>query len=156
MNDTNMHPTGLHSAVVIDHGITKSTNGTCQVAVKFETEYGLISGWFPMTDKAAEYTIEKLNNMGFNGRSLEGLQDGKCICGNKCVITVAHEEYNGKTSAKVKYVNPEGYEGMEIKRDAEAQQNIKRFDALLHKSQGGMNRPNPTAAATPAVDDMPF
>jgi hypothetical protein len=141
----NLHPEGYFDAEIVDHGITKSQSGTEQVAVKFQTDHGYITGWFPLTDKAIEYTVEKLQNMGFRGRSFSMLNDGRCLAGHRCNITVAHEEYRGNTNARVKRVNPEGYEGAEIKRDEAAARSASRFDALLRK----MN-PDDGAARAPA------
>ena len=143
----NLHPEGTHAAEVVDHGITKSQSGTEQVAIKFQTAHGYVTGWFPLTDRAVDYTIEKLVAIGFTGRSFSALNDGRCMVGKKCSITISHEVYEGKTRVKIKYVNPEGYEGMEIKRDEAAARSVSRFDALLRKI-------NPVdAAATNRVDD---
>ena len=154
-----MHPTGVYNAIIRDHGITQSNGGTIQVCVKFETECGMITGWFAMTDRAAEYTVQKINNMGFRGESLSELNDGACLVGNKCQITVDHEEYQGEQQAKVGWVNEEGYTGKEIERSADAAQDArKRFDALLHKTQkkNGNKAKTTTAADSPADDEPPF
>lgn len=151
-----LHPEGQFTATVLDHGLTTSNRGNTQLAVKFETEHGEITGWFAMTDKAIEYTMEKIIAMGYRQESLVGLNDGRCLVGNKCVITVAHQNYEDKTSAKVSFVNPEGYAGKEIKRDSDATDNVKRFDALLRKKLRSAPVQQDNTEACPETDDVPF
>ena len=147
------HPVGQFEAEVVDHGIVKAGTGTSQLAVKFETAEGTITGWFPMTEKAIKYTIEKAVNMGFTGSSLAELNDGTCLVGNRCVITVAEEEYKGEMKLRVRFVNPVGWKGFEIERDDAAAANVRQFDALLHK----MAPAKATAGAEELPgDDIPF
>ena len=49
-----MHPAGRYEAEILDHGLSTAKTGTPQVAVKFQTDEGTITGWFAMSDKAAE------------------------------------------------------------------------------------------------------
>ena len=159
---SNLHPEGYFDAEILDHGITVSQTGTEQVAVKFQTEKGIITGWFPLTDRAIEYTVEKLQNMGFCSSTFSKLNDGKCLVGNRCNIKVSHEEYRGEVNAKIKYVNPEGYEGAEIKRDEAAAKSASRFDALLRKANASAPEPTPKRQAPPPAteesfdDEIPF
>ena len=140
-----MHPAGRFDAEIIEHGITFATTGTEQVVVKFQTSEGTITGWFAMTEKAAEYTIEKLRNMGFAGSDLAEVNDGECLIGHRCNIVVVHETYKGEERAKVQFVNPEGSgDGGAIERSDGAAANVRKFNVLLKK------RP-PIAAAGEAV-----
>jgi hypothetical protein len=148
----NLHPKGYHDAKIIDHGISTTKNEKLQVVVKFETEHGQITGFLYMSDRAAEYTIEKIKNMGFNGNSLDELNDGRCLVGNPCVIKVDHEDYQEKISAKVNGVYPPGYVGKEVERDADAAKSIKRFDAMLKKAAGAAPY-RATSAAKGGGDD---
>lgn len=134
---SDLHPIGEHEAEVLDHGLVTSKTGTSGVAVKFQTEFDVITGWFYLTDKTVEYTIEKLRAMGWEGDDFRELnQQPAVLAGHKCVITVSHESYEGKTRAKVNFVNPEGYEGGEIQRDENAAKNAMRFNALLKSGKG--------------------
>ena len=128
-----LHPEGMHLATVLDHGITKSGSGTPQVAIKFETEYGIITGWFALTHRAAEYTAEKVAACGFVGDSFADLNTDGLLVGNRCKITVRHETYEGETRAKIQFINSEDYAGYEIERDMEAAQAARAFDALIKK-----------------------
>jgi len=161
MSENNIHPAGQFAATVADHGITKTSNGKEQVAVKFETEHGFITGFFALSEKAIEYTLEKLQACGFDGSSLLELQsDPPRLAGNKCSIKVVHEEYDGKTNAKVQFVNPDGYVGFELKKDTDAAANAaKKYDALLRARIGSKSAQTKLAqgADFPANDgDVPF
>ena len=129
------HPIGTYTAEIAEHGLCKSKNaGTPQVAVRFVTMHGPIMAWFPLTDRAVEYTMEKLLAMGFTGNTFSSL-NSDCLVGNKCVIVIDEDEYNGQKRPRVKFVNPEGDMGggAEIKKDQQAAQAASRFDALLRK-----------------------
>ena len=149
-----MHPAGTFEAAIRDHGIALAQTGTEQVVVKFETEAGFITGFFALTDKAITYTMDKLVAMGYRGQSMLDVNDGKCMLGNRCSITVVHEKYQGETRAKVSFVNPVGWEGAEIRRDEQAARNAQRFDALLRKKVAEAGDSDGEEA--PAEDDIPF
>ena len=159
-----MHPTGTFEAEIVEHAITESSKGTPQIAVKFETKEGDITGWFALTDKAAEYTIKKLRAMGFQGDDLKQINDGQCIVGNQCNIVVAHEEYNGTTNARVKFVNPLGVTGgADITASDGAAANARRFNALLRQekpipAKTKVDGMQPDAGPADPVDDkdIPF
>lgn len=130
-----MHPTGTFDAEVIEHAITESSKGTPQVAVKFETSEGEITGWFALTDKAAEYTIQKLRVMGFQGDDLSQINDGRCMVGNQCTLVIEHDEYNDKINARIKFVNPLGVTGgADLTPSDGAAANARRFNALLTRA----------------------
>lgn len=149
-----LHPAGSYTASVMEHGISRSKSNTVQVAIKFKTEHGTITGWFPLSDKAAKHTIEKLKNIGFTGDSVAQVNDGVCLIGKECVITVGHDEYQGKRHAKVSYVNPPGYEGQEIRRDDDAAREASAYDVLLRS--GTPSAPRGQLCKTPASDEVPF
>jgi len=130
-----MHPSGTFEAEVIEHAITESSKGTPQVAVKFETSEGEITGWFALTDKAAEYTVEKLRAMGFQGDDLSQINDGQCMVGNQCNLVIEHDEYKDKVNARIKFVNPLGVSGgTDLAASDSAAANARRFNALLTRA----------------------
>ena len=157
MPNENLHPAGSHPAVVVDHGIGLSGKNPA-VTVKFETAFGYITGWFHLTNKAAEYTAKKLAAMGFIGSSFEELNmEPPKLRGNKCTITVSHEDYTNadgekRTTAKVGWVNEDGFEGFEVKKDADAAATSRQFDAILHK----LNKDKPKPATPADGEEVPF
>lgn len=132
-----LFPKGNYLATVLEHGFGKTPSGSEQFVVKFDTEAGVITGYFSLAEtvndkgkSAADYTMGKIRAMGFNGDDLGELAEGDLLAGNKCDITVEHDTYQGKTKAKVGFVNPVG--GGAIKKDPSV--NVKRFNALLRKA----------------------
>ena len=158
---SDIHPTGEFTAEVVDHGIATSKAGKPMLVAKFKTIHGYLTGWFSMSEKAIEYTVKKAVAMGFTGKSLSDLNDGKCLIGKECTITVKHEDFDGKTSAKVDRIDPlGGGGGAEIKRDLAAAKSAAMFDGLLHKEQSAAGvKPVAKPSATdhvPTGDEIPF
>jgi hypothetical protein len=143
-----MIPAGWHTAKIVDHGISPGKKGS-QVVVQFDCEAGIILGYFSLTDKSAEYTVNKIRAMGFQGDDLQQLNDGECIKGNLCEIQINHETFEGVERAKVGFVNPYGQQGG-VRHDDEAAANVVRFNALLKKE------PKVDISDMPAADDLPF
>ena len=79
-------------------------NSTECVKVLFRTDDGdevMLDGW--LTPKAAEHTFRKLRICGWRGDDVSAIEfDPEA----RVRIVVDHEEYNGKTYAKVTFVNP--------------------------------------------------
>lgn len=130
-----MHPEGNFTAEIADHGFSEAQTGTMQFWAVFETEAGKITGYFPLTEAAAEGSLKKIVAMGYDGTNLGAdLSDGTLLRGRKCVIAVKHEEYKGVVRDKVAWVNPEGWvPGPRHSEDAAA--NVSRFNGLLQKIQ---------------------
>ena len=129
-----LHPAGLFAAVVIGHGIENSSRGTPTVVIRFKTDHAHITGWFALTDRAAEYTAQKVYAINPRLQSIADLADGQCCVGNPCVIEVKHQVYNGTMQDRVGFVHPEGYKP-DIKSDVNAAASAKQFDALLRRLQ---------------------
>ncbi len=105
---------GRHDAkaIAMDLGITESNKE--YVNIRFELtgdEKGGINwrGW--LTDKALEYTVKSLRILGWRGNDLSS-DDG--IIGTEVSLVIEHEEYKGKVSAKVKYINEAGGGGKKL------------------------------------------
>lgn len=147
---SDLHPTGVFNDVeIVDHGFRKSAKkGTPSFWVKFKTEHGFVFNDFYLTDKAAERSIDKIVEMGFAGETLgdPALADGSALAGNLVQVTVEHDTYEGKTSARVAFVNRNHSTGGAT-RDEETAANAKQFDAIFRKAK---------AAAPIADDDVPF
>jgi len=156
-----IHPTGTFDAVVEEHGIGESKHsGTPQVIVKFSTVtpsgHDSIWGYFPLTERAAQYTVDKLRAMGFTGNNIEEINDGQCMRGNGCSITVTHEKYNGKLYPRVQFVNAAGErQAREIKRSKAAAAKARMFNALLHKTPSKAMPPVNDAKAPPRPAKAP-
>ena len=135
-----MHPEGVHPSEIIEHCIGASRGkGTPQIVVRFKTEHGSIVGYFALTPKAESYTMDKVLAMGFKGNEIEQINDGECLRGNHCDIFVKHEEYQGKTSACVAYVDPPGMGGRgtgeKLAGDDKAAKEASQYNAALHQAR---------------------
>ena len=87
--------------------ITKSSRGTPQAAVVFDLlDYPgqTITMFAALSDAALAYTVEKLRTCGWRGCDLADLSGLDA----EVILVVEAEEYNGKWTSKVKYVNAVG------------------------------------------------
>lgn len=129
-----LHPEGNFPAEVTDHGFSQARTGTVQLWITFETEAGRITAYLPLTDAAADGSLRKLAATGYTGTNLSELADGSVLRGKCCVITVRHSEYQGRISAKVEWINPDGWTPGPM-RDDTAAANASKFNGLLAKIQ---------------------
>jgi hypothetical protein len=136
-----LHPAGVVRARIEDHGYSTAKSGNDQFVVRFQTKHGSIASYFSLSDKAADWTVEKIRAMGYEGDDMGALADGTALRGRFCMIEVRHEEYGGRMRAKVAFVNPDGWEPG-IQRSEDAAVNAKRFNALLKRKP----KPEPRAA----------
>ncbi len=141
MPETYDHPDGNFPATVMDHGFANAKTGTPQLWIVFETEAGTITAFLPLTDAAAEGSLRKLAATGYTGSDLAELSDGSKLRGNRCVISVKHEEYQGVRRAKVAWINPEGWTPGP-QRDESVAGNVARFNGLLAKIQADKGADN--------------
>ena len=107
---------GKHKAVAIASDIQfgKTKSGIYQVAVPFAIEEGDDAGsvitYFGFFSEAArDRTIESLRRCGWTGDDVTNLGP----MNRPVELVVEHDEYNGKVSAKVKWVNSLG--GVKLK-----------------------------------------
>lgn len=102
---------GYYDAVPVDYKYVEiGKNASPAIEVYFEVEGQKVRWTGFLTEKTKKRTIESLIYMGFKGKDLSGFAygtDSKMLDGLSPVsITVAHEDHNGKTYAKVRWINP--------------------------------------------------
>lgn len=106
-----MMAAGRYRARAVQAALGETSTGKEQIAVEFETldEEGAPGEhitWFGFfTEKSLEHTVRALRVCGWRGDDINNL-DG--ISDNEVSLVVEHEEYEGKVSAKVKWVNAPG------------------------------------------------
>lgn len=116
---------GKHRVRVTATALAETKTGVGQIVVGFEDSDGnTISAYLFTSDKAWEYTAEKLKTLGWdpreNGYMFEELNaDPSPIAGNEVDIVTEEEEYEGKRRMKVKWINAPGL-GVERMQPAEA------------------------------------
>lgn len=170
---------GDYRAKPVDWGLSKTNTGKNQVYVDFALENGKYKKWYSMLDKSnpkgLDITLKALLAMGFYGTDVSILAEGRqgaALDKNKEVkLVLENEEYNGKTSLKVRWVNPiydvknkldragavQAFEGLDFGGDLLRLQeetgieNAKR-PSEEHNSQGT----GQTTDANFTADDIPF
>jgi len=157
---------GTHRAKVLAHVLGKSGTGTPHIAVLFENEGGERITWYGyLSDKALERTVASLCVLGWDPAADDGLvsrlHDTDALVGNEAEIVVEHEVYEGKSNAKVKWVNAIGG-GLKGVEAGEA----TALAASLRQKILSAPRPKPNAKPGPAKvpagagadvdDDLPF
>lgn len=135
----------------------ESKNGKQQVAINFEIITGEHAGrhitWFGyFVPAAATRTIEALRYCGFRGDDLSTAPTQKL--NQRVQIVVEHDEYQGRKSAKVKWVNRGGNGGVKLAKpyDAKAMrdlaQQLKATVSIIPEEAG----PAKQAPAGPVAD----
>jgi hypothetical protein len=123
---------------------TSSKQGSPQVSVRFATAEGSIDWIGSLKEgKATEITTQALAAMGYDGEN-----DGS-VNGNKVEIKTQEEEYNGKHTVRVQFVNPLGgrYVEMTAADKAAAKARLKIAMAAA--------RAKSPAASAPAASGAP-
>jgi hypothetical protein len=97
----------------------ESKTGKPQVVVNFEILEGPDAGrriaWFGyFTEKTVQRTVESLRYCGFKGDDLAGAVTQ--VLDQEVQIVVAHEEYDGKVTARVNWVNRAGGDGFRMEK----------------------------------------
>lgn len=156
-----------YDAVVVESDFGETQQGAPQLAIRFKVEgIGSISAYLSFSEKAWPYTEEKLQALDWDPRKNDYRMDllGKdvliddgaggqkqVLAGRPCSIVMKYEEYNGKTQAKVAFINPPG--GMLVKErmSPEAiQQFSKMLKAGVASGRFKSNSATPTKNAPPA------
>ena len=115
-------------------------NSTPQVIVQFEIiEHETTAGrrifWFGfLSDKAAEYTLKNLRTCGFVGDDLASVLTQPI--NNIVQLSIEHQEYDGKASARVAFINSP-YAGIKIAKPMVGA-DLARFAATLKAKLKGI------------------
>lgn len=163
-------------------GIGETDSGKPQVAVGFQiltegADPGYITWHGYFTEKTADRTIESLRLCGWQGDDLTELTDSNPaanLSANEVELVIEDETYEGKTRAKVQWVNRPGgalalkapLVGDKLKAfAAEMRQNIRAFDAAKGVKRPAA-RPQSSTPPPPHIgddaappltdDDIPF
>lgn len=113
-------------ARAINAAVGKASTGTPQIAIEFEflDEQGGITYYGPLSDAAFPYTMKAIRAAGFAGDDLSDLSSLTNETTPEVVLVIGPEEYNGKITLKVKFINSAG--GLAMK-DALQGDDLKTF-----------------------------
>ena len=131
---------GTHEVEVRSVALGTTGSGKEQIGIEFANEAGDSITWYGYfhTDGAYKYTCKILLLLGWDPVThrwaMEKLVDEGAINGAKASIEVEDEEYQGKTTAKVKWINLPGSSGMRNKMD---KTDAERFAERLRRRYMG-------------------
>lgn len=112
---------GKYRAKAVEWGLGESSNGTPQIAIKFELldyDNSFITWYGAFTEKALPWTEKAMRVCGWVGYDLEQLDT---LGTNEVELVVVNEEYpegSGQFYSRVKWVNPAGGIGLKKQMDA--------------------------------------
>lgn len=163
---------GTYLANIKAVSVESKDNGTAQAIIMFDAESLIlangdkedaagqgITGYFNLVTKAGklnEINIRAIkDSLGWDGSSFSSLQDGD-YAGVQVQIVCDEEEYQGKSSMRVKYLNPKDYAGIGPKKaDSVTLKSLDaKFGAMLRATTAGMPSsgvPARTSVAAPAT-----
>lgn len=175
---------GFYKAKAVTWALGETSTGKEQVAVEFalfdeEGVEGPHMTWFGyFTDNTTESTLKALRTCGWVGTDLSDLQG---LDANEVQLVIEHETYDGKTRAKVRWVNPVGQGGLALKSQmdgakakafaAKMRSRIAAFDQsaavrpsapssvampAASRARSGVLSPEPPPFAESAPEDIPF
>lgn len=101
---------GIHNAVVVEHRTVTSPGGTPYVLVTFQlNDNETIQARIFLTEKAAGIARKSLKAIGFDPdkQDLSALDENQhLLTGREAELDIREEEYRGRTSLKVAFINP--------------------------------------------------
>lgn len=150
---------GTYKAVAIAEDVQfgKAKSGTKQVAIPFRVTEGDFAGhvitYFGFfTDKTWKRTLEALRYCGWKGDDLSELGP----LDQEVEIVVEHEEYDGKTRAKVAWVNRIGSGRVQL-QDPMGDDELRQFAAQMRtRAQGVPEAEGPPANGSSGGGGHPF
>lgn len=153
---------GRYRAEIAEVGISEKNN-KCQVALRFKllAEF-TADGWAPRESENLEiigYFFLTKEDGSLNNFTVKNFKEVLMWNGVKIAhiltakeatvqVTLAHDEYNGQTRMKVKYMNPFDWDGAGVTNDTSA---IDKFERAL----GSKLRANAGGTSVPAIKSTP-
>jgi hypothetical protein len=180
---------GRYRARAVSWQLGEAGTGTPQVGIEFQVEDGdhkdaRISGYFALTDLAAEYTLEKLRNCGWTGTNILDLDDPVASASMKANVVelvckpedvkdkdgkpvVSEETGEVRRRLRIQFVNRGGGLAMKSalgedkKKLLAAQMKAKLAVLDAKERRNGGSAPAPTNGPRspeppPVTDDIPF
>ncbi len=156
-------PEGTYTARCKLWTISETNDGKPQLYLKFVGADGFeIVAYKYFSEKALPYTLAALRTLGWTGSDpLELENGGGNLDRNVVDLVVAHETYEGRTTAKVKYINePGATRSTPLSADKRAAfaQSVKASILALEagKPKTQVAKPKTAPKDNPASDEIPF
>lgn len=163
-----MYRAGTYYAEKVSVAVGETEKGTPYVALEIKPKHYAVNGswedvpdpeprtiFFYLSDKAAEFSIEKLRSIGFNGKFGEGEADVTGDANGGFNVECKLEVYNGKERDKW---DLSGFGGGGLTHTPPASEKIRHLNNLWNAAnpQGAKRPPAPPAAAKPIPATTPF
>lgn len=154
---------GTYTAKIVDYGVKLTEKGQPNVTVKFsfnETNTLIWSGGF-YNERATEITLKALGVCGLATTDIAQLADGPASgmldTDKEVEIAIDHEEYNGRTYAKIKWINEVGGGGIKNRlTKGEAAQAFVGLNLQADIARLGIIKERKPAAPAADSTDIPF
>jgi hypothetical protein len=142
---------GTYRGAAVEAALSTTSRGTPQVAVRLRLvdPPGQTITWYGfLTDAAIDRTVESLRHMGWQGTDVRDFLAERPLpegFDQEVEIVVEHEEYEGKTQARVKWINSGG--GLAVK-NALTEQEADAFAAKMSRHIAALDRAAGRTSAT--------
>lgn len=155
MTTTEIIQPGTYRARAIEGALGFTKGGKEQVAVQFDLldfEGQRITWYGYFTENTTQSTFRALRSCGWTGSDLSDLSELSNPNGPEVYLVIEHETYEGKTTAKVRWVN--GASGLAMK-NAMAPDQAKAFAARMQAQLAAFDAATKQAEAAPAKGAAP-
>jgi hypothetical protein len=146
----NLLDPGTYRARSVEGALGQTSKGKEQVAVKFDLlDFpGQSITWFGFfTEATTNSTFKALRTAGWKGTDLSELSDLSNPDAPEVYLVIEHETYEGKKTAKVRWVNSAG--GLALKARLEPEQ-AKAFAARMRDQLAAFDAASKQNGGTPA------
>lgn len=148
---------GFYKAKAVTWALGKASTGKEQVAVEFalydaDGVEGPHLTWFGyFTDNTFESTLKALRTCGWKGADLSDLQG---LDANEVQLVIEHEVYDGKTRARVRWVNALNAGGLALKEQMDGAE-AKVFAAKMRSHIAAFDQSTAVRPSVPSSVAMP-
>jgi hypothetical protein len=159
---------GTYRARPVAAALGKAGTGNEQVAIEFEFldgQGGGITYFGSFTEKAVPHTLKALRTAGWRGDDLADLSSVGGETAPEVFLVIENETYEGRTTAKVKWVNSTGGLALKDPLDADSARAFAakmRGTVLAHNKGAGVRATPSRGGALPpeppplSDEDIPF
>ena len=106
MSDEKLIKPGVYSAKIFNYGILVSKAGKPNLVIDFECEGKVLRKYLGLGDaNSKDYTAKVLTEMGYTSTKLDDFSEGKGLKDAEYFLVIENQEYNGKITESIKFIN---------------------------------------------------
>lgn len=157
---SNLIKPGKYIAKVVEYGIPETKEGASpSIALTFEFEVeGVrkqLTYYGYLTSAAAEYTLKNLITAGFKHDRPSMLCKPNAFIDKEVQIVVEHETYEGKTRAKIRWINELGAAKWKPLTPEVAAKNFDHFATYIRGLRAELGKAKPQEEPPPPTEPPP-